>query len=191
MLIIDKPQPGLRGTRNFIDATVYYSIVEKFWKVSKSYGVRPTKLSTIQPAEWFVSTSGEVSDICMKEMMSVSRYNDQNDTMGVLTPEFTGPFVKILQSCGGVQQVSTERFAYVGSAYRYNRPQAGRWREFTQCGWEFFGDNGEQFEALSGAYDFLTSLGIKDLVLKSTILEQQSNNKCMLICYANNLLAKI
>lgn len=176
-MLIDKPRPGLRGTRNFLDARAYYKILEKFWTVSKAYAVRPVKLSSIQPAEWFVSTAGAASDICMKEMISASRYQDQQDMMGVLTPEFTGPFVKILQDCGGVQQLSSDRFAYTGPAYRYNRPQAGRWREFTQCGWEFFGDNGAEFEVLSGAHEFLRSLGIKDVILKINNIGTEDEQK--------------
>ena len=159
-------QSGVRGTRNMLDASGYYSVIDSFWRLSRSYGACPVKLSSIQPAEWFVSTSGNASDICMKEMMSVSRYHRDGQAIGVLTPEFTGPFAKILERCGGVGHLNSDRFAYVGSAYRYSRPQAGRWREFTQCGWEFFGDAGSELEVLCGAREWLGSLGIKDLVIK-------------------------
>jgi histidyl-tRNA synthetase len=159
-------QSGIRGTENILDATCYYNVIESFWRISKSYGVCPVKLSSIQPAEWFTSTSGEVSDICMKEMMSVARYHGDSTPIGVLTPEFTGPFAKILGKCGGVGHLASDRFAYVGSAYRYNRPQAGRLREFTQCGWEFFGDAGSEIEVMCGMMEWLGCLGVKDLVLR-------------------------
>ena len=182
---------GCRGMRNYIDAAEYYNIAKIFWRYSELYGARPIKLSLIQPAEWFTSTVGEASDICIKEMISASRYTE-SDIIGILCPEYTGPLVKILQELGGADHLHHNRLAYFAPAYRYNRPQSGRLREFTQCGWEFFGPHSEA-EVIYGAHQFLNAVGWKDYVLHinsiGTAEEQDNYSKILREYFAGKTLS--
>jgi len=171
---MSKDNMSVRGMKNHIDARSHYNLSKIFWEQSDLYGVQPVKLSAIQPIEWFTSTSGEASDIVSKEMMLASRYIDKKE-VGILCPEYTGPLVKILEGLGGVQHLQKNKFGYFASAYRYNRPQAGRFREFTQCGWEWF--DSDEAEVIFGAWQFLEKIGWSDAVLKINNIGTEADQK--------------
>ena len=149
---------------SLLDARAYRAVESEFWSHACAYGLQPVKLSAVYPAEWFAD-AGETADICSKEMISVARQID-GKPIGVLAPEYTAPLSRLLKAVGGPGHCGADRFAYFGRAYRYNRPQAWRFREFTQCGWECYGSLFSEPEIIYGAYEFLCRLGWVDVELK-------------------------
>lgn len=161
---IEVCKAGVRGMHSHLNASHYYAVYDAFWAQARLYGCCPVKLSAVYPIEWF-SGAGNASDVCSKEMISVAREID-GKSIGALAPEYTAPFAKMLESIGGPGHLGQDRFAYFERAYRYNRPQSGRFREFTQCGWECYGDAFSEFDIIYGAYQFLKSVGWSDVQLK-------------------------
>lgn len=149
----------IRGTHNYLDWSVYKYVIDTFWNMSYKCGFCPCKLSSLQPIEFF-SECGANSDVFSKEVMSVSRFREENSLpFAVLMPECTNPLVKILKDIDGVRHIHP-KLAYCQNLWRYNRPQKGRLREFIQCGWECFDDNVSDLEIIYYAADLLNTLNI-------------------------------
>jgi histidyl-tRNA synthetase len=109
-------------------------------EIAERFGYGEIRTPTFEATELFVRGVGETTDIVEKEMYTFTTKGDESLT---LRPEWTAPVVRAaLQHsllAGGPQ-----RFYYIGSIYRYERPQAGRYREAHQFGLECFGFPGPQ-----------------------------------------------
>jgi histidyl-tRNA synthetase len=106
---------------------------------------------------------GEATDVVGKEMYT---FLDRGDRSCTLRPEGTASVVRACIQHGLLQQGS-QRLWYGGPMFRYERPQAGRQRQFHQIGLEFLGfaDARSDVEAIAIAWDLIDSLGIKGLCL--------------------------
>ena len=166
---------GVKGTKDFfgIQYRIYNNIKEKFTKIVMRYGAQYIQTSALDTAELFIRTAGADSDICQKEMFTVS-YNcpvsdikikdTDTKTHVILKPEGTAPAIRALYDNQFIFR-SFEACAYFDRMYRYSRPQRGRLREFTQAGMEFFGtDPLIDFQALESAVRFLSELGVLNQV---------------------------
>jgi histidyl-tRNA synthetase len=109
-------------------------------EIAERFGYGEIRTPTFEATELFVRGVGETTDIVEKEMYTFTTKGDESLT---LRPEWTAPVVRAaLQHsllAGGPQ-----RFYYIGSIYRYERPQAGRYREAHQFGLECFGFPGPE-----------------------------------------------
>jgi len=108
--------------------------------------------------ELFVRGVGETSDVVSKEMYE---FNDKKNRTFVLRPEGTAGVVRaVVEDKMYVLNNLPLKFFYVGSMFRYERPQAGRYRQFNQLGIETFGaDNlNQDVEVISLAMEILTAL---------------------------------
>lgn len=108
--------------------------------------------------ELFVRGVGETSDVVNKEMYE---FNDKKNRTFVLRPEGTAGVVRaVVEDKLYVLNNLPLKFFYVGSMFRYERPQAGRYRQFNQLGIETFGaDNlNQDIEVISLAMEILTAL---------------------------------
>ncbi|MCL8213203.1 Histidine--tRNA ligase [Mesoplasma sp. JKS002660] len=111
--------------------------------------------------ELFVRGVGETSDVVSKEMYE---FNDKKNRVFVLRPEGTAGVVRaVVEDKMYVLNNLPLKFFYVGSMFRYERPQAGRYRQFNQLGIETFGaDNlNQDVEVISLAMEILTSLTLE------------------------------
>ena len=138
------------------------NIVEK---VFRQFNYKEIRTPIFEETILFARGIGEQTDIVGKEMYS---FKDRSETSITLRPENTAGVVRafIEQSLGAQQ--SLNKLYYIGAMFRQERPQAGRLRQFHQFGAEALGStspllDGEMIEV---AYQILTKLGLKNLVVK-------------------------
>ena len=131
------------------------SVVEK-------YGFEELETPIFEFTEVFSRNLGDTSDIVTKEMYC---FEDKGGESLTLRPEGTAGVVRAFIS-NGMQQNLPVKFYYTGPMFRYERPQKGRQRQFTQFGVELLGVETPQadIEVISMAYEFLEKLGLAGAV---------------------------
>lgn len=127
------------------------SVVEK-------YGFEEIETPIFEFTEVFSRNLGDTSDIVTKEMYC---FQDRGGESLTLRPEGTAGVVRSFIS-EGMQQNLPVKLYYVGPMFRYERPQKGRQRQFTQFGVELLGVETPQadIEVISMAYEFVETLGL-------------------------------
>lgn len=141
----DQPSPAanhrfqsLRGMRDILpeDAVYYRRVEEVLWETAYRHGFAEIRTPLVEPTELFTRTVGESSDIVHKEMYS---FTDRSDHAVSLRPEGTAGVARAYLEHGFGSRPQPVKLAYLGNMYRYERPQAGRFREHEQFGLEVFG----------------------------------------------------
>ena len=130
--------------------------------------VQEIRTPILEVTELFCRGIGEATDVVGKEMYT---FLDRGERSCTLRPEGTASVVRAAIQHGLTSQ-GPQRLWYGGPMFRYERPQAGRQRQFHQIGLEFLGfaDARSDVEAISIAWDLLTGLGLKGLVLELNTL---------------------
>jgi histidyl-tRNA synthetase len=156
------PVQPVRGTQSLLgeDADRLAAVVAAFDRVRRLYGFKRVEVPTIEQTGVFARTIGETTDVVSKEMYS---FEDRGGESITLRPEFTAGICRAYLS-EGWQQHAPLKVAAHGSAFRYERPQKGRFREFHQLDAEIIGAAEPQadVEILSLGYQLLIELGIAD-----------------------------
>ena len=156
------PVQPVRGTQSLLgeDADRLAAVVAAFDRVRRLFGFKRVEVPTIEPTQVFARTIGETTDVVSKEMYS---FDDRGGESITLRPEFTAGICRAYLS-EGWQQHAPLKVAAHGSAFRYERPQKGRFREFHQLDAEIIGAAEPQadVEILSLGYQLLEELGIAD-----------------------------
>jgi histidyl-tRNA synthetase len=164
------PVQPVRGTQSLLheDADRLAAVVAEFDKVRRLYGFRRVEVPTIEQTAVFARTIGETTDVVSKEMYS---FDDRGGESITLRPEFTAGIARAYLS-EGWQQHAPLKLATSGSAFRYERPQKGRFREFHQLDAEIIGAGEPQadVELLAFADQLLKELGIDGTILKLNTL---------------------
>ncbi|MES2327035.1 MAG: histidine--tRNA ligase [Pseudomonadota bacterium] len=164
------PVHPVRGTQSLLheDADRLAAVVAAFDKVRRLYGFRRVEVPTIEQTAVFARTIGETTDVVSKEMYS---FEDRGGESITLRPEFTAGICRAYLS-EGWQQYAPLKLATSGSAFRYERPQKGRFREFHQLDAEIIGAGEPQadVELLAFADQLLKELGITGTILKLNTL---------------------
>ena len=164
------PVQPVRGTQSLLheDADRLATVVAAFDKVRGLYGFRRVDVPTIEQTAVFARTIGETTDVVSKEMYS---FEDRGGESITLRPEFTAGICRAYLS-EGWQQYAPLKLATSGSAFRYERPQKGRFREFHQLDAEIIGAGEPQadVELLAFADQLLKELGIEGTILKLNTL---------------------
>tara|TARA_B100000579_G_scaffold274855_1_gene227106 strand:+ start:3099 stop:4346 length:1248 start_codon:yes stop_codon:yes gene_type:complete len=127
-------------------------------------GLQEIRTPIIEQTELFSRGIGENTDVVGKEMYS---FDDRGGRSCTLRPEGTASVVRsIVQH--GLLNLGPQRLWYKGPMFRYERPQAGRQRQFHQIGVEFVGLDSvlSDAEVISIAWDFLKDVGLSDLTLE-------------------------
>src|SRR5690348_8449868 len=154
------PVQPVRGTQSLLgeDADRLAKVVETFDRVRRLYGFRRVEVPTIEQTQVFARSIGETTDVVSKEMYT---FEDRGGESITLRPEFTAGICRAYLS-EGWQQYAPLKVATHGSAFRYERPQKGRFREFHQLDAEIIGSAEPQadVELLSFGYQLLKELGI-------------------------------
>ena len=163
MELIRKP----KGTKDIIgeDAVKYIYISNVTQKMFENYGYKFAKTPIFEETELFKRGIGEATDVVEKEMYT---FKDRGDRSITLRPENTASLVRCYLENAIYAKEEISRFYYNGSMFRYERPQAGRQREFNQIGLEVFGEKSPKVDAevIAIGYKFLEKLGITDLEVK-------------------------
>ncbi|HKC02225.1 MAG TPA: histidine--tRNA ligase [Sphingomicrobium sp.] len=156
------PVQPVRGTQSLLgeDADRLAAVVAAFDRVRRLFGFKRVEVPTIEPTQVFARTIGETTDVVSKEMYS---FDDRGGDSITLRPEFTAGICRAFLS-EGWQQHAPLKVATHGSAFRYERPQKGRFREFHQLDAEIIGAAEPQadVEILSLGHQLLRELGIAD-----------------------------
>jgi len=160
----------VRGTQSLLgeDADRLAAVVAAFDRLRRLYRFRRVELPTIEQTAVFARTIGETTDVVSKEMYS---FEDRGGESITLRPEFTAGICRAYLS-EGWQQYAPLKVAAHGSAFRYERPQKGRFREFHQLDAEIIGAGEPQadVELLVFADQLLNELGIEGTILKLNTL---------------------
>ena len=155
------PQP-VRGTQSLFgeDADRFHAVVEAFDRVRRLFGFKRVEVPVIEPTAVFARTIGETTDVVSKEMYS---FEDRGGELITLRPEFTAGICRAYLS-EGWQQYAPLKLAVHGPAFRYERPQKGRFRQFHQLDAEVIGagEPAADVELLSLGDQLLRELGIHD-----------------------------
>jgi histidyl-tRNA synthetase len=127
-------------------------------------GVLEIRTPLLEVTELFARGIGEATDVVGKEMYT---FQDRGDRSCTLRPEGTASVVRAVIQHGLLAQ-APQRLWYGGPMFRYERPQAGRLRQFHQIGLELLGfaDPRSDAEAIAIAWDLLEALGVHDLALE-------------------------
>jgi len=156
------PVQPVRGTQSLLgeDADRLAAVVAAFDRVRRLFGFRRVEVPTIEQTAVFARSIGETTDVVSKEMYS---FEDRGGESITLRPEFTAGICRAYLSEGWQQYVPL-KVATHGSAFRYERPQKGRFREFHQLDAEIIGAAEPQadVELLSLGHQLLRELGIAD-----------------------------
>ena len=148
-----------------------------FSTVAEYYNYKYIRTPLFESSDLFHRTVGETSDIVSKETYDFCDRGDRNVT---LRPEGTAGVVRSYienKMYGDANQPI--KLYYSGTMYRYERPQAGRYREFSQFGVEVLGSDSpmQDAEVISLAYRTLEELGIDDITVKiNTLGDNESRN---------------
>lgn len=157
---------ALRGTRDILPEEVsYWQQVEAVARMVLSKAVYQEIRSPIfETTGLFERGIGEATDVVGKEMYT---FSDRGDRSVTLRPEGTAGVVRAFIEHGLHAQGGVQRLWYTGPMFRYERPQAGRQRQFHQIGVELLGssDPRADVEVIAIATDILQTLGLKTLTL--------------------------
>ncbi len=174
---MSKKYQAPRGTIDFLppESVKQLHVEAVFRDLAENYGYQPIRTPMFEPTEIFARGAGESSDIVSKEMYT---FDDKKGRSLTLRPEGTPGVVRAMIQAGWNFSHQT-RLYYIGSMFRYQRPQKGRYREHTQAGVEIIGAESvtADVEVISLAVNFLTALGLENLrVLVNTIGSAEDRN---------------
>jgi len=155
------PQP-VRGTQSLLgeDADRFHAVVDAFDRVRRLFGFKRVEVPVIEQTSVFARTIGETTDVVSKEMYT---FKDRGGELITLRPEFTAGICRAYLS-EGWQQFAPLKLAVLGPAFRYERPQKGRFRQFHQLDAEVIGasEAAADVELLSLGDQLLRELGIHE-----------------------------
>lgn len=157
---------ALKGTHDILPEEVYkWDYMEGVIRdVCARYGYKEIRTPIIEATELFQRGIGDTTDVVTKEMYT---FTDRGNRSVTLRPENTASAVRayLEHKMYGDQQV--HKMFYIGSMFRYDRPQAGRYREFHQFGLEVLGASSPlaDAEVIAMACEIFHRLGLKDLDL--------------------------
>ena len=133
-----KTARSIRGMSDILpEEVVSYQFLESVFRdVLHSYGYDEIRLPLVEYAELFKRSIGYETDIVEKEMYT---FLDRSDELLCLRPEGTAGCARAAVQNGLICQGSIKKLWYMGSMFRYERPQKGRLRQFHQFGVELLG----------------------------------------------------
>ncbi len=135
-----------RGTHDIVppESHVWAAVEGVFADVLERYGYAWIRTPIIEPTELFVRAVGEESDIVTKEMYT---FEDRGGRSITLRPENTASVIRAYLENGLHRRGGVQRLCYAGPMFRYDRPQAGRYRQFHQVGAEAIGSDAPALDA--------------------------------------------
>lgn len=156
-----------RGTGDVLPAVSYRNrfVESTMLEIANNFGFKEIRTPVFEHTELFNRSVGETTDVVQKEMYT---FNDNGGRSITLKPEGTAGAVRAFLEHGLFNEPMPQKYSYVTPCYRYEKPQAGRLREFHQFGVECFGaaDPSEDAEVIALAKSIFDFFGIDDLRLE-------------------------
>lgn len=155
-----------KGTKDVLPKDSYkWQYIEKKWdQICSEYGFKEMRTPTFESTELFNRGVGDTTDIVQKEMYT---FEDMGHRSITLKPEGTSPAVRAFIESNQYAESQPTKYYYDTSCFRYEKPQAGRLREFHQFGIENFGTSSmlADAEVIALASEFLKRMNVPDVEL--------------------------
>ncbi|MFQ7520095.1 MAG: histidine--tRNA ligase [Clostridium sp.] len=153
-----------RGTKDITPKDVYkwHYIEKKFREICALYGYEEIRTPIFEHTEVFSRSVGDTTDVVQKEMYT---FTDRGDRQLSLKPEGTAGVIRSFIENKMYADTQPTKLYYITPCFRYERPQAGRQRQFHQFGIEVLGSDGPSVDAevISLAVQFFNEMGLKNL----------------------------
>ncbi len=158
---------AVKGTNDVLPEDSYklQFVEQTLLDVASLYGYREIRIPVFEHTEVFSRGVGDTTDVVQKEMYT---FLDKGERSITLRPEFTAGVVRSSIEHSLVNGTLPVKACYVGGCYRYEKPQAGRLREFHQFGIECLGTSSPiaDAEAICLAHHALNAVGIRKVSLE-------------------------
>lgn len=156
---------SIKGTQDTLPAESYkvQFIEQSVLEIAKNYGYKEIRVPVFEHTELFQRGVGDTTDVVQKEMYT---FDDKGGRSITLRPEGTAGVVRSYLEHGLFNEPQPQKMCYLISCYRYEKPQAGRLREFHQFGCECFGTASPAADAeliclVDDIFNFLDVKGLK------------------------------
>lgn len=153
----------LKGMKDILpqDIDLWHKLEQNALDIFTRYGYKEIRTPILESTDLFARGVGDTTDIVNKEMYTF----EKSERSLTLRPENTAGVVRSFIENGMTRLSAPVKLWYKGPMFRYERPQAGRQRQFHQVGVEMFGikEPTADAEAILLAVDYLKSLGLNDL----------------------------
>ena len=169
----------VKGTHDIIadEANLYTMVEHTAMSVAGAFGYQEIRTPIIEHTPLFLRSVGESSDIVNKEMYT---FDDKGGRSITLRPELTAGVMRSIVSNKLYANADLPiKYCYLGPCFRYERPQAGRYRQFNQFGVEAIGAPSvyQDAEVITLGQRFLMSLGLENVkVLINSLGDEESRN---------------
>lgn len=160
-----------RGTKDILPSNInaWQQLEDTFRRVSSLFGYQEIRTPIFENTEVFVRTIGANTDVVGKEMYT---FPDKGGDSLTLRPEMTASVVRAAVQHNLTATNPLQRLWYVGEFFRYERPQAGRYRQFHQFGAECIGSAAPEadVEVILLVAKLLSDIGLKEFSLEINTL---------------------
>lgn len=158
---------AIKGTKDVLPKDAYKNqyIESTALDVAERFGYKEIRTPVFEHTELFQRGVGDTTDVVQKEMYT---FDDKGGRSITLRPEGTAGAARSYLENGLCNEALPQKVCYITSCYRYEKPQAGRLREFHQFGIECFGTSSPLADAeiIALASTIFDELGVKDLSLE-------------------------
>ncbi len=158
---------AIKGTQDILPDVVYKNqfIEQTLLDIAGKFGFREIRTPVFEHTELFQRGVGETTDVVQKEMYT---FDDKGGRSITLRPEGTAGAARAFLEHGLFNEALPQKLCYILNCYRYEKPQAGRWREFQQFGVEMLGTAhpGADAEVISLANEIFAFLGVEGIELQ-------------------------
>lgn len=158
---------AVKGTKDVLPSEVHRNqyIEATCISAAENFGYREMRTPVFEHTELFQRGVGDTTDVVQKEMYT---FDDKGGRSVTLRPEGTAGAARSFLENGLSNAALPQKICYLTSCYRYEKPQAGRLREFHQFGVECFGASSPLADAeiIALAKQIFDELGVKDLSLE-------------------------
>ncbi len=159
----------LKGLQDILppDISIWQHIEAKARDIFRTHGYQEIRLPILESTDIFVRSIGETSDIVEKEMYT---FHDKGGRSVTLRPEGTASFVRAYVEHHLYNNPAPQKYYYMGPMFRYERPQAYRYRQFYQIGAEAMGVEDPKLDAeiISMLSKILNSIGLEGVNFEIT-----------------------
>ena len=164
MALVTKSIKGTQDTLPSESYTIQF-VEQSVLEIAKNYGYKEIRVPVFEHTELFQRGVGDTTDVVQKEMYT---FEDKGGRSITLRPEGTAGVVRSYIEHGLFNEAQPQKVCYLISCYRYEKPQAGRLREFHQFGCECFGTASPAADAelISLVNDIFAFLDVKNLKIQ-------------------------
>ncbi len=178
--MVDLISKKIRGFRDILpnESQKFLFLEEKIHTICPLFNTKQIRIPALESLNLFKRSIGETSDIVTKEMYS---FKDKNDEIVCMIPEGTASSMRLAFENNLIYDrgIKKNRFYYYTPMFRHERPQKGRYRQFTQFGVEFMGNESihEDIDLLLMSKMFFEEIKIDNLKLNINSLGLAEDRK--------------